>query len=166
MAARRLLVLMLVVLAISTVGAALLAPRPEPAPDAATMTAEESTSPGTARQAPGRLVDASVETGAQRAEAIRLRPGDQLELTVRSQITGQIEIVRFGALEDVGPNEPAHFSLLLGEPGRFAVRLVGSGRIVARVEVSAHGKPPRGASGSDQGRERRRTAREADRLSG
>lgn len=152
MATRRLLILMLAVLAISTLGAALIAPRPEESEQATTTTTNDGArGAGGAPAAPGRLVKASVQTGARRAETIRLRPGDQLELTVRSRTAGQVEIARFGTLEDVGPSEPARFSLLVGEPAHFEVRLAGSGRPVASVEVA----PP--------GARRRARDREADR---
>lgn len=136
MAARRLLILMLAVLAISTFGAALIAPRPEGGSGTATTTTKRDQDAEPAREAPGRLIEARVQTDARRPETIRLRPGDQLELTVRSRTAGQVEIARFGRLEDVGPNQPARFSLLLDEPSRFEVRLAGSGRTVARVEVA------------------------------
>jgi hypothetical protein len=137
MAARRLLLLMLLVLAISTLAAGLFAPRPEPRPAATTTTTDPDSGPPTGVERTGRLVEASVQTGARRPETIRVRRGDQLELTVRSRIEGQVEIRRFGLIEDLGPAMPARFSMLMSEPGSFAVRLVGSGRDVARIEVSA-----------------------------
>lgn len=136
MATRRLLILMLAVLAISTLGAALIAPRPEPEQATTTTTTDQARRAGGTPAAPGRLIEASVKAGARRAETIRLRPGDQLELTVRSRTAGQVEIARFGMLEDVGPSEPARFSLLVGKPAHFEVRLAGSGRPVASVEVA------------------------------
>lgn len=154
MAARRLLILLLAVVAISTFGAALIAPRPEPGPATTTTTTQEHEGVAPGRSAPGRLIEASVHTDARRADSIRLRPGDQLELTVRSRIAGQVEIPRFGLLENVGPNRPARFSLLLNEAADFEVRLAGSGRTVARIEVSA---PHRGQPA---------TRREADRSDG
>jgi hypothetical protein len=137
MAARRLLILMLVVIAISTLAAGLFAPRPEPQPAATTTTTERDRGPTTGLEGTGRLIEASVQTGARRPETIRVRRGDQLELTVRSHIDGQVEIRRFGLIEDAGPGMPARFSLLMSEPGRFAVSLAGRRRDVARIEVSA-----------------------------
>jgi hypothetical protein len=136
MAARRLLILMLLVLAISTLAAGLFAPRPEPQRAATTTTTEPDQGPATGVEGTGRLIEASVHTGARRPEMIRLHRGDQLELTVRSRIDGQVEIRRFGLIEDAGPGMPARFSLLMSEPGSFAVRLAGRRRDVARVEVS------------------------------
>jgi hypothetical protein len=134
MAARRILILMLAVLAVSTLGAALIAPQPDPETTTTQRADDGSASePGTNSQ----LIQASVRAGARRPETIRVRRGDQLELTVRSRIDGQIEIRRFGLIEDAGPGMPARFSLLMSEPGSFAVRLAGTRRDVARIEVSA-----------------------------
>ena len=138
MAARRLLILMLLVLAISTLAAGLFAPRPEPPPTRTTTEPDPGAASGV--EGAGRLIEASVKIGARRPETIRLRVGDQLELTVRSRIDGQVEIRRFGLVEDLGPAMPARFSLLMSEPGSFAVRLAGGRRAaadVARIEVSA-----------------------------
>jgi hypothetical protein len=135
MAARRLLILMLAVLAVSTLAAVLFAPRPEPVNTTATEHDDDDTASGP--NTGGRLIEVRVQTGALRAERVRLRPGDQLELTVRSRNDGQVEIPRLGLIEDAGPGMPARFSLLMSEPGSFAVRLAGRRRDVARIEVSA-----------------------------
>jgi hypothetical protein len=135
MAPRRLLILMLAVLAISTLGAALIAPRPG-GQDQATTAAEARGGHTKARQRPGRLIEVRAGTRSPRPESIHARPGDQLELTVRSATPGQIEIPRFGLLEDAGPDMPAHFSVFFDEPGRFNVRLATTGRVVARIVVS------------------------------
>jgi hypothetical protein len=137
MAARRILILMLAVLAVSTLGAALIAPQPEPDTETSTTTPRADDGSASVPSRDGQLIEASVRTGARRLETIRVRPGDQLELTVRSRIDGQVEIRRFGLIEDLGPAMPARFSLLMSEPGSFAVRLAGSRRDVATIEVAA-----------------------------
>jgi FtsP/CotA-like multicopper oxidase with cupredoxin domain len=137
MAARRLLILMLAVLAASTLGAALIAPQPDPEPETSATIPRADDGSASVPSRDGRLIEASVRTGALRPDTVRLRPGDQLELTVRSRNDGQVEIPRFGLTEDAGPGMPARFSLLMSEPGSFAVRLAGSPRDVARIEVSA-----------------------------
>ena len=137
MAARRLLILLLAVLAISTLAAALIGPQPSRQSPPAPTTAGDPARGQQARDRSGRLIDETVQAGHRRAETIRLRSGDQLELTVRSRVAGQVEIPRLGLLEDVGPDDPAHLSLLPGELGNFPVRLVGSGQTIATVVVSA-----------------------------
>lgn len=138
MAARRLLILMLLVLAISTLAAGLFAsPAPEPRP--ATTATEPDRGPPKDVQGPGRLIEASVRTGARRPETIRLRVGDQLDLVVRSRAVAQIEIPRFGLIEDVAPGLPARFSILTPESGEFGVNVAGARRAVARVVVEKAG---------------------------
>ena len=145
MAARRLLILLLAVLAISTLAAALIGPRTTPEPPPST-TAHEPERGRQARDRSGRLIEKTVAAGRRRAETIRLRPGDQLELTVRSRVPGQVEVSRLGLLEDVGPDVPAHLSMLPDELGRYPVRLAAGGHEVAVVVVSAAGggvrRPP------------------------
>jgi hypothetical protein len=147
MAARRLLILLLAVLAISTLAAALIGPRPTRQSPPAPTTAGDPPRGQQARDRSGRLIEKTVEAGRRRAETIRLRSGDQLELTVRSRVAGQVEVPRLGLLEDVGPDVPAHLSLLPDELGHFPVRLAGSGQTVAVVVVSAAGGGVRSGAG-------------------
>ena len=135
MAARRLLMLMIAVLIVSTVGAALIAPRPEPEPPAETQTTTSTAQARPQAGSPGRLIEESVQPASRRPEVVRMRVGDQLELVVRTSIPAQVEIARLGLIEDAAPDAPAHFSLLPAEPERLAVRLAG-GRTVAIVRVS------------------------------
>src|SRR5215211_1227039 len=135
MAARRLLILLLAVLAISTLGAALIAPRPG-GPDQTTTTTAPRGGPTRPRERDGHLIEVSVRTRSRRPESIRAQPGDQLELTVRSATAGQIEIPHFGLVEDAGPDMPARFSVLFDEPGHFHVSLATTGRVLARIVVS------------------------------
>ena len=148
MAARRLLILLLAVLAISTIGAALIAPQPADPPPARTTTQGDSRAPP--REAGGRLIEASVRVRRARPETIRLHPGDQLELTVRSRTPGQVSVPRFGLLEDAGPDEPAELSLLVDEPGDFHVRFAPGGGTVAHIVAAPARRSirrPRGPSG-------------------
>ena len=138
MAARRLLILLLAVLAISSLAAALIGPQTTREPSAPT-TKREPARGQQARDRSGRLIEKTVDAGRRRAETIRLRAGDQLELTVRSRVAGQVEIPRLGLLTDVGPELPAHLSLLPDELGHYPVRLAGSGQTIAMVIVSAAG---------------------------
>ena len=139
MAARRLLILVLAVLVVSTVGAALIAPpRPQDTPEDQTTTSTPEQR--SERAEAGRLVEKSVQSASRRPEVVDLRVGDQLELSVRTRVPAQVEIARLGMLEDAAPDAPAHFSVLATEPGRFAVRIVG-GRTVALIHVSEPGAP-------------------------
>ncbi len=81
------------------------------------------------------MIERTLNTSSRRSETVGVERGDQLALTVRSSIPGQIEIPAFGLLEDVAPGAPARFDLLLGRAGRFEVRLAGSGKLIAIIAV-------------------------------
>jgi hypothetical protein len=68
---------------------------------------------------------------------IRAEPGDQLQLRITSLRPGTVELVDIGPTEDVGPNQPAFFDVLLRREGTFAVRFLGTEREIASIEVSA-----------------------------
>jgi hypothetical protein len=133
MAARRVLILIVAVLVVSTIGTAVLAPRPDPAPEGATTSTTAST-PKQKDGRSGRLVEKAVQVASRRPRTVRLRAGDQLELTVRTRTPVQVEIPRLGMIEDAAPDAPAHFSVLPASPGRFEVRLA-QGRTVAVIRV-------------------------------
>lgn len=130
MAARRLLIVMLVLLFVSTLAAALA---PVEAPD------EQADPPRTATERPsdpaGEAVGRTVEIGPGSPEQISIALGDQLSLTVRSSRLVRVEIPRLGLLETAEPESPARFDLLPPEPGSYPVRVLESGRTVARIEV-------------------------------
>ena len=136
MAARRLIGLLLVVLVVSSAGAALFAPEREAGTEP-TTTAPAPTR-GEAGGPTGRLIEKSVQAvQAPSAEprVLRAHVGDQLELSVSARAPSEVEIPRFGLLEQASADDPARFSLLLGEAGRFAVCISG-GQVVAIVRVS------------------------------
>jgi hypothetical protein len=129
MAARRLVLVMLVLLLVSTLLAALV-PAGDPPGD------ETTTQPTTAApEPPGERVARTIDAGADRPARIPIALGDQLSLTVRSQRTDQVEIPGLGELEDVDPEAPARFDVLPAQPGSYAVRIPGSDRPIARIEV-------------------------------
>jgi hypothetical protein len=133
MAARRLLLAMIAVLIVSTIGAALIAPRPTPPSETEATTTTSTQRPEAGHS--GRLIEKSVQQTSRRPEVVPIRVGDQIELTVRTRIPAQVEIARLGMVENATPDAPAHFSVLPAEPGRYAVRLAG-GRTVAIIRVS------------------------------
>ena len=133
MAARRLIGLLLVVLVVSSAGAALVTPERQ--------TNEESSTTATAATAgeregpPGRLIEKTVQFPSSETPVLRAHVGDQLELRVTSRTPSAVEIPRFGLLEHAAPDDPARFSMLLGDSGGFAVRVLG-GRTAAIIRVS------------------------------
>jgi hypothetical protein len=133
MAARRLLIIMVVLLVISSVAAALV---PPPTERSTTEDTEEREAARDREGEPsGELLRQTIEAEAARPERIAARVGDQLALTVNARAFRQVEIPSFGLLEPAEPGAPAHFDILLDRPGSFLVRLLESGRAIARIEA-------------------------------
>lgn len=153
MAARRLLILMVLLLVVSTLAAALVPPPQSQREGSETETT--TTEPRPERKQPqrrGRLIERTVDVSPRGPETIRMRRGDELTLTVRSDVPDQVEIPAFGRIEDVGPGDPARFDLLPAVTGIFDARLLDARRVVARLRVS----PARPSKASRQPRERER----------
>jgi hypothetical protein len=144
MAARRLLALLLALLAVSTLAAALTAPAPDREPEDTEGTS--ASHPGARKS--GRLIEATLDASARRPEQVEVQRGDQLALTVRARAGGQIEVPAFGRLEDIAPAAPARFDLLLERAGHFEVRIAGSGRVIGTIAV----RPARGGDGGSEPR--------------
>jgi hypothetical protein len=125
---------MLVLLGISTLGAALV-PAPEQ-PDETTTTS--SSAPPTPFSSGGELLRERIRADSDRPRTIRVPLGDQLALAVGSKRFGQIQIPRLGLIEDVAPLAPARFDILAQTEGRFDVMLTKPQRRVAILEF---GKP-------------------------
>ncbi len=143
MAARRLVVVMLVLLFVSSLAAALAPVQPtseEPAPDPVVP------APITPIPQAGTLVEATVAADAEEAPTISVSVGDQLRLGVSGRRPGTVELVGLGPVEDFDRFAPAHFDVLLTEPGTYPVRLLGEGRVIATIEakrpVPAAPEPP------------------------
>jgi hypothetical protein len=130
MAARRLVIVMLVLLFVSTLAAALV-PAPESEDAETTRTTQTP-----AEEPAGREVVARLDAADERAPAIRMKAGDRLALTVRSPRPDQVEIRGLGQLEDVDPASPARFDLIPTAAGSYPIRLLGAGREVGRIAVS------------------------------
>ncbi|HZA59474.1 MAG TPA: hypothetical protein VE523_09850 [Solirubrobacterales bacterium] len=153
MAARRLLIVMLILLGLSTLAAALVdtdAVRNDGT--GSTMSGESATSTRTGGTEPAAASEAeaakrlglAIDIG-RRINVIPVKVGDQLTLRVRWNRSGLVEIAALGLLEPVAPGAPARFDLLAREPANYGVRLLDPERLVARIEVSKLKKQPRGA---------------------
>jgi hypothetical protein len=136
MAARRLILAMLVLLVLSSIAAALV----PVGNGGSTSDSSTSTTTSTAPAPTGQLVKRTIAVDPKTAR-IRIEVGDQLELTVRSKRADQVEIPAFGELENVDPDFPAHFDILALEPGRFEVRLDEANRPIATIEVGKRRQP-------------------------
>lgn len=140
MAARRLLIVMLVLLGVSTLAAALV-PTPEPQED------EESTASQPTATEPrdplpkGEKLQAEIEVGGEKVPVVgsRDRPvavGDQLALEVRCKCSDLVEIPALGLVQAVSPGTPARFDLLPASAGSYGIRLLDADTVAARIEVT------------------------------
>jgi hypothetical protein len=146
-AARRLVVVMLVLLGISTLVAAFLPPPDNPSP------ADRRQPQPNAKQRQAERPPPSTRTGmllvarmpvSGRPKAVRIERGDELRLTVTAPFGADIEIPGFGLTSPVTPYAGAYFDIFASDRGNFPVIVVDSGRIVGRVLV---GRPASGRCG-------------------
>jgi hypothetical protein len=141
MAARRLILVMLVLLVLSSAVAALIPIERD------ALEGSSSTTSTTVQEPPatGELVRRKVDADAKRPPTIRITRGDQLELTVTSSRPGQIEIVALGVLQDVDRFLPARFDVLPADRGTYSVGFIppeppgATGRVIARIAVGQVG---------------------------
>jgi hypothetical protein len=149
MAARRLLIVMLVLLGLSTLAAALV---PQRTLRRETSTAATTTQPkptATVAQPAGRSLLAKITVGgpkdvvvggpvcaaARKPRCDPIHVGDQLTLLVRSRFPTQLEIRQFGLISFATPQAPARFELLPNEPGPYGILYAPSGDVAARLQV-------------------------------
>jgi hypothetical protein len=146
-AARRLVVVMLVLLAISTLVTALL-PRPD-----RDSTKPVSTRPG--REKPVRVppkpaelgfdLIARMQAGSAGPKTVRIERGDRLRLGVAAPFGADVEILGFGLIQPVTRFAAAQFDLFATSTGTYPVRIVDPVQLVGRVLV---GKPDTGRCGA------------------
>ena len=138
MAARRLLIIMLVLLGVSTLAAALVDTRSfREAGTGSTIASEtEPTEPPDTVPEGSRLQPVTVDVKGERVTVVRIEVGDQLPLAVRARKADLVEIPALGLLEPVAPGAPARFDVLAEAPASYGVRLVNADRVIARIEIS------------------------------
>ncbi len=148
MAARRLLIVMLVLLGISTLAAALV---PQHSLRDGTTSATTTTQPTTTTAAvpsPAFLPPTKITVGVKKFPVVSpVRVGQQLVLLVASRFPTQLEIQEFGQLGFASPNAPARFELLPTAPGTVGIQFLPSGKVAAQIRVVAPGagkKKPKG----------------------
>jgi len=150
MAARRLVIVMLILLGVSTI-VGLLIPGQRLGDETGTeptTTIETEPDPEAIEAGSGVRLVFEVSVNRKRLVVVPVARGDQLSLVVRSRRFDQVEIPAFGLIEPVGPGIPARFDLLAREVGTYGVRLVGADRLAARIEVTP---PQDGESGRTSG---------------
>jgi hypothetical protein len=129
--ARRLLLLLAVLLALTIVGSSIA---PPPGPPGLRDAASPSPTPRAPAAAP-KAVRATLSGASDRAaRSVTARLGDQVQLVVTAP---DIDAVALGDLDTapVEPGLPARFDLLADERGRFPVVLLNAGRRVGTLVV-------------------------------
>jgi hypothetical protein len=179
LAARRLLILMLVLLGLSTLAAALMDPgrlqQERPGSTTPTGPTGTETSAGTTADEAGARTEAGEDADPAKARAggppegkrlgvsievgrtvkvVPIRVGDQLSLRVKWDRPGLVEIPALGLLEPVAPGAPARFDVLGAEPVDYGVRLLDPGRLIGRIEVRARGRDASAGAKPESQRER------------
>jgi len=134
MAARRLLIVMLVLLGISILGGTLLPPQRARDRSTTTETTKEPTVRDTLPR--GELLRERISVSPDKTYKVEIQVGDQLLLAVHSRKPDQVEIPRLGLIETVDRFAPARFDILATEPGSYPIRLVVADRTVGRIAVS------------------------------
>ena len=140
MVARRLLILLLVLLGISTLAAA-LAPVKSPKDRTTTTTTPTLTTPSAPPAKSAGLFKYTIDANSKNVNVVELYVGEELLLTVKSKLYDQVSIPKLGQIEPVSPGFAAKFDLYLNQRGTYAVRLVGANRLVGRLRVSPGARP-------------------------
>jgi hypothetical protein len=146
MAARRLILVMLALLVLSSIAAALIPVQRDRVPARESTTTE----PKKPTIVPGTFVHRTISADAENKTRIRIRVGDQLGLKVTTEHPGSVEIPDFGQFENVDPAFPARFDILALEAGTFRVKLVDK-RTIATIEVAARAQSGGGNSNAAPG---------------
>ena len=141
MAARRLVAVLVVLLAISIVAAAIAPERQSGLLGDESTSTTTTTAPQADPTTSGELIRTTISATAKDPEVVRARAGDQLELMVTSDAWVEIEIPDFGLLEAANPDAPAVFNLLLRRSGELPIVEAEGGAAVGRIVVEARGKP-------------------------
>jgi hypothetical protein len=153
MAARRLLIVMLVLLGLSTLAAALVPQRTLREGTTGTTTTQPTTTSTKATPNPAFIPPTKIIVGGNKFPVVSpVHVGDQLTLLVRSRQPAEIEIPEFGLLGFASSNTPARFELLPETPGTFGILFAANGEVAGQIKV---------VSPSAQKRKNRRRERKA-----
>jgi hypothetical protein len=148
MAARRLLIVMLILLGLSTLAAALVPQHALRGGTTGSTTTRTTQTATTAAPAGGRSLRAKIFVGGKQVPVVagpvckkrkpRCEPihvGDQLSLSVLSRKQAELEIPEFGLVGVASRNTPAFFQLLLDQPENVGVLFTSPHGVAARIEV-------------------------------
>jgi hypothetical protein len=161
MAARRLLIVMLVLLGLSTLAAALVPNRTlNEGSTTGTTTTQATTTAPSATPNPSFLRPTKITVGGKKFPVVSpIHVGDQLRLLVRSRFPAEISIPEFGLVGFASPDAPAPFELLPDTPGRFGILFAASGKPAGQIEVVAPTASGQGGKKAKKGKSSRSRAR-------
>ena len=127
MLARRLLVVLAVLMLLTAVAAGVTPRRPAPQQDgaAASSATPSAQTPGTIE----RTLDAS-----DRDQVVTARVGQTVVLEIRSRELDTVTLAEYGS-EPVEAVSPARFELLADVPGRYGIELMEAGREIGALEI-------------------------------
>jgi hypothetical protein len=143
MAARRLLIVMLVLLGLSTLAAALV---PQRTLNGRGTTQTTTTQPRpTTTTTPVQTVppQIAISVGPKKLPLIRARVGDQFTLLVKSSRPKEIAIPKLGLVGFAAPGTPARFELLTTTPDTYGILFAATGKVAARLEVTTAAPKPK-----------------------
>jgi hypothetical protein len=136
-AARRLLIIMLVLLGLSTLAAALVPQRNLNEGETTGGTTTQTGPTVTTTPAPEIVPPvAEISVGGRKFPVVPVSVGDQFTLLVFSRRPREIAIPEFGLVGFATPETPARFELLMETAGTFGIVFTGSGKAAGRIEVS------------------------------
>jgi hypothetical protein len=153
MAARRLLIVMLILLGLSTLAAALIPQRTLRNGTRSTVQTTTTTS-ATPAPASGRALSAKIFVGGKKVPLVAsplcaqpkprcepLHVGDHLTLTTYSHDPAQLQLPEFGMFGFASSDAPAYFDLLLPTPGHFGLLFADPASVPACERRSGRASP-------------------------
>jgi hypothetical protein len=148
MAARRLLIILVLLLAASVAAAALAPNRTSRLGDSDSGETTTTTTTTTTLEPSGGSLTAEIDASTGKPQTIEVTAGDQLALDVGvdSGLGRTIWIEDLGLTEFAAPDAPAHFDLLLPDPGKLAITDE-RGEVIGRIAVLPRGADPEDNSG-------------------
>ena len=137
MAARRLLIVMLILLGLSTLAAALVPQRTLNDGTSGTTATQPTTPSATAATTPEAVPPvAEITVGGRKFPVVPVQVGDQFTLLVLSHRPREIAIPEFGLVGFATANTPARFELLPTTPGTFGILFAGSNKPAGQIQVT------------------------------
>jgi hypothetical protein len=156
MAARRLLIVMLILLGLSTLAAALV---PQHTLRNGTTTGTTTPSVPTTPTVPiTNIVPpvAEIAVGGKKFPVVPVHVGDQFTLLVHSRRPRELAIPEFGLVGFATPDTPARFELLPNAPGTFGILFTGSGKPAGQIDVVKRPAKKKGAKKNSKAKPRSR----------